>query len=150
MLRKGEAVAILGKPENLKIVLNIDEASIAKIQLQQKVLIELNTQKGKTYTGHVSKIYPAFDAANQAYTVEASFDTGEKSIINGTLLQANIIVGAKEKAMLIPRNCLTADNRVVLKNNNGTDTVTVTAGIISNEWVEITAGLKASDKIMQQ
>lgn len=150
LVRKGEAVAVLGNPANLKVVLSIDEASIAKIQLQQKVLIELNTEKGKTYTGHISKIYPAFDITNQAYTVEAIFDTADNTIINGTLLQANIIVATKEKSVLIPRGCLTADGKVLLKNDNKTDTVTIKTGFVSNEWVEVLAGLKTTDKIVKQ
>lgn len=150
LLRKGEPVAVLGNPANLKIVLSIDEASIAKIQLQQKVLIELNTGKGKTYTGKISKIYPAFDITSQAYIVEATFDTTDNSIINGTLLQANIIVAAKEKTMLIPRSCLTADGKVLLKNESRTDTVAIKPGIVSNEWVEVLAGLKTTDKIVKQ
>jgi len=150
LVRKGEAVAILGSSAKLKIVLSIDEASIAKIQLRQKLLIELNTEKGKTYTGYISKIYPLFDITSQAYTVEATFDTASNSVINGTLLQANIIVAAKDKAMLIPRSCLTADSKVLLKNDNKTDTVTIKTGIVSNEWVEVLAGLKTTDKIVKQ
>jgi len=150
LVRKGEAVAVLGNAASLKIVLSIDEASIAKVQLHQKVLIELNTEKGKTYTGSISKIYPAFDVASQAYTVEAVFDTTAITAINGTLLQANIIVAAKAKAMLIPRSCLTADDKVLLKNDNKTDTVTIKTGIVSNEWVEVLAGLKTTDKIVKQ
>lgn len=150
LVRKGEAVAVLGNPDSFKIVLHIDESSIAKVQLQQKVLIELNTQKGKIYTGHVSKIYPAFDVSNQAYTVEAIFDTADTSIINGSLLQANIIVAAKRKTMLIPRSCLTADGKVLLKTGNKTDTVSIKTGIVSNEWVEVSAGLKTTDKIVKQ
>lgn len=150
LVRKGEAVAILGNAAHLKIVLNIDETSIAKIQLQQKVLIELNTEKGKTYSGYISKIYPAFDAGNQAYTVEAAFDTAASSIINGTLLQANIIVADKNKAMLIPRSCLTADGKVLIKNNDSIDTATIQTGIISNDWVEVLQGLQLSNNIIKQ
>lgn len=149
LVRKGEAVAILGNAANLKIVLSIDESSIAKIQLQQKVLVELNTEKGKTYPAFISKIYPSFDAASQSYTVEALFDTVSTNIINGTLLQANIIVATKEKAMLIPRSCLSADSKVLVKRKNATDTVVIQTGIITNELVEVLNGLQLTDKIIK-
>lgn len=150
LVRKGEAVAVLGDADSLKIVLSIDEASIGKVQLHQKVLTELNTEKGKTYTGHISKIYPAFDAGYQAYTVEAAFDNTPTSIINGTLLQANIIVAKKDKAMLIPRSCLTADGKVVIKKEGKQDIVAIQTGIVSNEWVEVLKGLQITDKLIQQ
>ncbi|GAA4449951.1 efflux RND transporter periplasmic adaptor subunit [Rurimicrobium arvi] len=147
LVRKGEAVAVLGSVADLKIVLSIDEVSIAKLHLRQKVLIGLNTEKGKTYTGYLTKIYPAFDAASQAYTAEAAFDTSAAGIINGTLLQANIIITRKEKAMLIPRSCLSPDGNVLVKKNKRVDTVAIQTGIISNEWVEVISGLALTDKI---
>lgn len=150
LVRKGEVVAILGSPAYLKVKLDVDEASIAKIRLRQKVLIEINTEKGTTYTGHISKIYPTFDDSSQAYTVDADFDSTTESIINGSLLQANIIVAKKEKALLIPRSCLTANDKVVIKKDNKTDTVSIKAGIISNEWVEVLSGIDKGDKVIKQ
>lgn len=150
LVRKGEAVAVLGNAADFKIVLSIDEASIAKIFPHQKVLAELNTEKGKTYTAHVSKIFPAFDATSQAYTVEATFDTVSPGIINGTLLQANIIVASRPKAMLIPRSCLGADGKVWVRKDGSTDTIVIKTGIISNDWVEVLSGLKIHDKLIRQ
>ncbi|MFT3823827.1 MAG: HlyD family efflux transporter periplasmic adaptor subunit [Chitinophagaceae bacterium] len=148
LVRRGEAVAILGK-NDLHVVLDIDEASISKIQLQQKVLVELNTEKGNTYTANVSKIYPQYDASAQAYTVEASFDTIPPQLINGTLLQANIIVAKKGKALLIPRNCYSADGKVLIQREKSIDTVTIKAGIISTDWVEVLGGISEKDKLVK-
>lgn len=150
LVRKGDAVAVLGNAKNLKVVLSVDESSIAKVQLNQTVLIELNTQKGVSYAGHVSKIYPEFDTNAQAYTVEAVFDTASANIINGTLLQANIIVAKKDKALLIPKGCLSPDGKVVKKSDKQKDTLSVQTGIISNDWVEILSGINQSDKVLKQ
>lgn len=150
LVRKGEAVAILGNANQLTIVMNIDETSIAKIKEQQTVLIELNTQKGKTYTAKISRVLPSFDVTSQSYTAEARFDTAAANIINGTLLQANIIVAKKEKSMLIPRSCLGPDGKVWIKKNNRTDTIAIHTGIISNEWVEVLSGITINDKIIKQ
>ena len=64
-----------------------------------------------------------------------------------TQLQANILVGRKQKALLIPRNFLQYGNKVLLQNKN---VRTVTTGIVSNEWVEITSGLTANDIIIEE
>lgn len=150
LVRKGEAVAILGSSSDLKIKLSVDETSIAKVRLGQKVLIEINTEKGTTYTGHISKIYPAFDDSIQAYTVDADFDSATGSIINGSLLQANIIVAKKEKALLIPRSCLTANDKIVIKKDSEADTVSIKTGIISNDWVEVLSGIDMGEKVIKQ
>jgi multidrug efflux pump subunit AcrA (membrane-fusion protein) len=96
-IRKGEVVAMLGSADAMKIMLNIDEGSITKIKTNQSVLIELNTQKGITHTAKITRVFPLFDEASQAYKAEALFDDSTLSVINGTLLQANIIVARKEK-----------------------------------------------------
>lgn len=149
LVRKGDALAILGGSNALLVVLNIDEASIAKVQLQQKVLVELNTQKGITYTAHIAKIYPAFDEASQAYKAEAVFDTLPAGIINGTLLQANIIVAQKNNALLIPRGCLSPDGKVIIQHGKQTDTVAIQTGIVSTDWVEVTKGLSLQDQLIK-
>jgi multidrug efflux pump subunit AcrA (membrane-fusion protein) len=147
-VKKGEAVALLGSTR-LKVVLDIDEASIAKLQLGQIVLVELNTQKGIIYNATVSKIYPAFDDASQSYKVETEFTETLSQIINGTLLQANIIVAKKDKALLIPRSSLNPDGKVLVKRNKGIDTVEVQTGIIATDWVEVLKGLYRADEIIK-
>jgi len=148
-VRKGEALAVLGDTVTTNIILYIDEASIAKVKLNQVVLIELNTMKGKTLKAHVSTIYPLFDEPSQSFKVEASFDSPVHSIINGTLLQANIIISKKPAALLIPRDYLIQDNKVIIQTNDEQDTIKVKTGIISNEWVEILQGLTKSQTIIR-
>lgn len=149
-IRKGETVAILGDTQKLKVVLSVDETSIAKIRLNQKVLVELNTEKGVAYVAHISKKYPVFDEASQAYTVEALFEKSNPLLINGTLLQAYVVVAQKDSALLIPRRCLGPDGSIVMKRSGGRDTAMIKTGIVSNEWVEVLSALSQSARILKQ
>lgn len=148
LVKKGEAVAVLGNT-TLQVVLDIDEASIAKIKRNQVVLVELNTEKGTTYNATLSKIYPAFDDASQSYKVEARFSKIQPQIINGTLLQANIIVAKKSRALLIPRSSLSPDGKVLVKRDKKTDTIAVQTGIIATDWVEVLKGISTTDEIIK-
>ncbi|MFY0252528.1 efflux RND transporter periplasmic adaptor subunit [Chitinophaga sp. 30R24] len=148
LVKKGEAVATMGNAD-MMVVMNIDETSITKVQLHQKVLVELNTQKGTTYTANVSKIYPQFDDASQSYKVEATFDSIPPGLINGTLLQANIIVAHKDKALLIPRACLRPDNKVVMIRDKRRDTIAIQTGIVSTDWVEVLKGVSTTDQLIK-
>ncbi len=73
LVRKGDQVAQLGNPDSIVINLDVDEGSISKVQLDQQVLVELNTEKNKTYEARISKIYPHFNETSQSYKVEAPF-----------------------------------------------------------------------------
>ncbi|MCZ8217476.1 MAG: HlyD family efflux transporter periplasmic adaptor subunit [Cyclobacteriaceae bacterium] len=149
LVRKGEAVALLGNPDTLKVMLLMDETSITKVKTGQTVLVELNTHKGKIYEASVLRIYPYFDNATQSFKVEAIFTEPITSIIAGTLLQANIIVAKKNNALLIPRACLSPDGKVTVKREKVKEIITPQTGIIATEWVEVISGIKPSDKILQ-
>jgi len=149
LIRKGDAVAMLGHPDSMLVVMNIDESSIAKIRLGQVVLVELNTEKGKTYRAFVSKIYPHFDDPSQSYKVEAIFRDIPLNLIAGTLLQANIIICTKAKVMLIPRTCLSPDNKVIVIRNHKNDTIPVIIGIVSNDWAEVLGGVTLNDRLIK-
>lgn len=149
LVRKGDKVAQIGNPDSLIIYLDIDEGSIAKVQENQQVLVELNTRKGQTYEARVSKIYPHFNETTQSYRAEARLLKEVAGIISGTQLQANIITKRKENAILVPRVYVWNGNKVLVKKGDAVDTVEVATGITSEEWVEITSGIAASDRIVK-
>ena len=149
LVRKGDQVAQLGTPDSIVINLDVDEGSISKIQLGQQVLVELNTDKNKTYEARVSKIYPHFKEQSQSYKVEARFLQEMPGLISGTQLQANVITNKKDKALLIPRVFVMSGNKVLVQKDNKADTVIITTGIVSDEWIEVLSGLTTNDKIVK-
>jgi multidrug efflux pump subunit AcrA (membrane-fusion protein) len=113
------------------------------------VLVELNTEKNKTYEAYISKIYPHFNETTQSYKVEARFLQQQASLISGTQLQANIIADKKDKALLIPRDYLFTAGTVLMRDGKKIDTVKIVTGIVSDEWVEVLSGLTTTDKIVK-
>ncbi len=149
LVRKGDQVAQLGNPDSIVINLDVDEGSISKLQLGQQVLVELNTEKNKSYEARISKIYPHFNDKSQSYKVEARFLKEMSGLISGTQLQANIVTNKKDNVLLIPHVYVTGGNKVLVKKENKIDTATITTGIASDEWIEITSGLTVNDKIVK-
>lgn len=147
LVRKGDQVAQLGNPDSLVINLDVDEGSISKVQLGQQVLVELNTEKNKTYEARITKIYPHFNETSQSYKVEARFLKEMPGIISGTQLQANIIINREENALLIPHVYVLPGDKVLVDKDKKIDTATITTGIVSDEWIEVLSGLTVNDKI---
>ena len=150
LVRKGDQVAQLGNPDSIVINLDIDEGSISKVQLGQQVLVELNTEKNKTYEARISKIYPHFNETSQSYKVEARFLKEMPGLISGTQLQANIITNKKDNALLIPHVYVVNGNKVLVQKDKKIDSVTITTGIVSDEWIEVLSGLTVNDKIVKE
>jgi multidrug efflux pump subunit AcrA (membrane-fusion protein) len=149
LVRRGDQVAQLGNPDSIVITLDVDEGSISKVQLGQQALVELNTDKNKTYEARITKIYPHFHEASQSYKVEARFLKEMPGLISGTQLQANVITNKKDNALLIPHVYLLPGDKVLVKHDKKADTVSITTGIVSDEWIEVLTGLTANDKILK-
>lgn len=144
-IKKGDAIAVMGMGSVI-IKLDIAEDDIRRVKVGQKTLISLNSEKDKTYTAVITKIYPAFNSTEQSFVVEAVFDVVPDHLLNGTQLQANIIIETRENALVIPSYCLVNDSFVLIKGSQEKRPVVV--GIRTLEWAEITAGLHEGEVII--
>lgn len=147
-VRRGEVIAVIGSADILYARLNIDESNISKIKLGQKAIVQLNTTKEINYEGTVAEILPAFEESSQSFICKVKFLKESPSKIMGTQLQANIIIGSKSKAFVIPRQYLDYGNKVRLKGEK--EPVIIKTGFISSEWVEVLSGLKEEDVLVAQ
>ncbi len=144
-VRIGDVIAVVGNPNLIYAKLNVDENNMSKIKLNQEVAIQLNTNKEKTYKATVHEILPTFDVASQSFLVKAFFKDPLDFRVTGTQLEANILIGEKKNALVIPRIYLGYGNKVKLKDKG--DTV-IQPGFISSEWVEVTSGLNENDVLI--
>ena len=144
LIRKGDVIADLGAGLQIARLL-IAEEDIQRIRLGQHVLVSLNTDKVHVFNATVTKIYPSFNTNDQAFIAEATFDPLPPDLRNGTQLQANIILGEKQHALVIPTNYLLPGDSVILAADHSH--VPVKTGIHTLEWVEITSGLRDNQSI---
>lgn len=144
-IRKGDAIAVMGTGSVI-IKLDIAEDDIRRIRVGQRTLISLNSEKEKTFNAAITKIYPAFNSVEQSFVAEAAFDTVPDHLLNGTQLQANIIIATRTNALVIPSYCLVNDSFVLVKGDEEKHRVQV--GIRTLEWAEITAGLDEGNVIL--
>jgi len=145
-VRRGEVVAIIASKESIEAVVNVDENSIAKVAVGHKVYLQLNTSKGKIVNGVVSEVLPSFDLLTQSYICKIKLTDSLPQSFYGTQLEANISVGAKKSAMIIPKMYLGYGNKVNVKGKS--DAVVVKTGIVSNDFVEVLEGLTTEDVLL--
>jgi len=144
-VKKGDAIALIGAGKTI-IKLYIAEDDIQRIKPGQVALISLNSIKDKIFKAVVTKIYPAFNNDQQSFIVEAAFTDYPGHLLNGTQLQANIVIETKKDALVIPSYYLINDNYVMLKN--GKKKKQVKTGIRTLEWTEVTGGISTDDALI--
>ena len=86
----------------------------------------------------------AFDTQTQSFICKVTFDAPLVNSLYGTQLEANIFVGEKKNALLIPRNYVGFGNKVNVKGKD--QNVIIKTGIISSEYVEVLEGIDKNDK----
>lgn len=145
-VKKGEVIATIANAQKVEAVLNVDENSIGKVKLGQIVFVQLNTNKNNTYNGKVTEILSAFDEQSQSFICKVTFDKPFDNSLFGTQLEANILVGEKKSALLIPRNYVGFGNKVNVKGKE--EYVIIKPGIVSTEYVEVLEGVSKSDVLL--
>ena len=145
-VRKGDVIATIANSNKLEAVLNVDENSIGKIKQGQSVYVSLNSNKDEIINGKISEILSAFDEKTQSFICKVTFDMPIQNSIFGTQLEANILVGEKKNALLIPRSYMGYGNKVNVKGKD--EYVIIKIGIVSTEFVEVLSGINENDVIL--
>ncbi len=145
-VKKGEVLATVGNNTVMEAVLSIDENSMGKIAVGQAVTIQLNAQKNKNCKAIITEIYPTFNTQTQSFTCIAHFTEPINFTIQGTQLEANILIGNKKNVLLIPRTAMGFGNKVNVKGKKLP--VVIQPGIVSTEYVEVLSGITKDDILL--
>ncbi|MFA6150382.1 MAG: efflux RND transporter periplasmic adaptor subunit [Chitinophagaceae bacterium] len=148
--KKGELVspqtplAVIGSASNFILEMQVDEYDILKVEKGQKVMVTMDSYKGKVFDALVTKIDPIMNERSKTFLVEAMFVVQPKLLYPNVSFEANIILQTKDKALLIPRSYVINDS-FVLKSNG--DKAAVKTGLKDYKMIEIVSGITAEDEL---
>ena len=151
LIEKGDLVgpqvplAVLGSADSFILEMQVDEYDIAKVNLNMRVLVTMDSYKGQVFEAKVTKINPLMNERSKTFKVEAEFTEPPKRIFPNTSFEANIVLESKKKVLTIPRSYLLKGDSVLLKS--GTK-VKVRIGLRDFEFVEILSGIKPEDELI--
>jgi multidrug efflux pump subunit AcrA (membrane-fusion protein) len=141
-----EPIATVGSADHFIVELLIDELDIAKIKLDQKVLVSIDSYAGKTFECRVTRIYPMPDPRSQTFKVEAEFIDIPETLYPGLSVEGNIVVNEKKTALVIPKSFLIDKTFVQLENGEKKE---VKVGLQNTEYVEILEGIDENTVIVK-
>jgi len=146
MVNTQTPVAIIGDANHFYVEMQVDEYDIAKIQTGQKVMISMDSYKGKVFEAVIDKVYPIMNPKSKSFKVDAAFSTQPENLYPNLSAQANVIIEVKEKAITIPRAYLIDNEYVYLENK---EKKKVKVGLMDYEKVEILSGITTSDALVK-
>lgn len=146
---RGLRIGQVCNPTTFKLLANIDEFYLSRVDLGQKASFERN---GKLYTLLVTKIYP--DVKNGQFQIDLKMIGDQPSNLRrGQTLQSKLILGDSDKALLIPNGQFFQDTGgkwVFVANTKGTEATKreIRLGRRNNRFIEVLSGLEPGEKVI--
>lgn len=137
-------LAVIGKKNAFLLELDVDENDMVRIALGQKLVVTMDSYKGKVFEATVDKIYPIMDVRSRTFKIEAHFAHPPDKLYPNLTAEANIIIQTKQNTLTIPKSYL-VDNQYVLLEDGEKRKVTI--GLADYRYVEILDGLTAEETI---
>ncbi len=137
-------LAIIGQKNTFLVELEVDENDMARIKLNQSVLITLDSYKNQVFDAKIDKIYPIMNEQSRTFKIEAHFENPPLKLYPNLSAEANIIIRTKKNAITIPKNYLLKGDSIQIGKKEKRK---VKIGLSDYQKVEILEGLKAEEII---
>ena len=147
LLPASKALYAIGTHNNYILKLIVDERDINKIQSGQKVVFETDAYQGKQFEATISAIKPVSQNETRSFEVDAVVKPAG-TFYPKSSVEANIMIRSTTKAIAIPAEYLVGKDSVIVQNGKKESAqIKIQRGTQSNNWIEITRGLKPGDVI---
>lgn len=154
-VQPNQTVVLLNAKGNLEVIANISEIDIAKLSIGDRVSVSLDAfVDGDGWTGTVVAIQPAETVIDNVifYETTVRFDQEDERLRSGMTADLDIETARRSEVLRVPV-------RALKQNENGpyvellgigdvVRQVTVTTGLETEDFIEITSGVQEGDNVV--
>lgn len=137
-------LAIIGQKNAFVLELEVDENDMARIKLDQDILITLDSYKNQVFDAKVDKIYPIMNQKSRTFKIEAHFIKNPSKLYPNLSAEANIVILTKKNAVTIPKSYLLKGDSIQISKKEKRK---VKIGLSDYQKVEILEGLSRNETI---
>ena len=139
-------LAVIGQKNAYLLALDVDENDMVRIIIGQKLIVSLDSYKGKVFEAKVDKIYPIMDQRSRTFKIEAHFKIPPPKLYPNLTAEANIIIKIKKNVVTIPKSYIFNDNFVLVGKDEKRK---VNIGLSDYQNAEILSGLNETETIFK-
>jgi RND family efflux transporter MFP subunit len=151
-LAVGSPVATIVRMHPLRLRAAVPEREAPSVRLDQVVRVTVEGD-ATVHQGRVVRVSPAIDEASRTLMVEAEVPNPRNALRPGSFANAEIVIAAQEKAVLVPASSLVTfagvDKILVVKESKVSER-RVTTGRRENGRIEIIAGLTPGEPVIER
>lgn len=152
-LEVGAQVAMIGKLDQMRVRVYVDEPDLGRVSLNLPVEITWDARPGQKWHGRVSRTPTEITALNtrQVGVVTCVIDNPNHELLPGTNVDASIISKVVDNAISIPKQALQTTSKgtgVWMLNGESVEWRAVSAGVSNITSVQVTSGLKPGERVV--
>ncbi len=147
----GSPIVTIVDISRLRIKLNVSEANVYQLKLNDKAIITTDVYPGVTFEGNISFISSQGDDSHN-YPVEIIISNNSKyPLKSGTFANVQIKLPETESALYIPRESLlgsVTEAQVYVAENDKAILKKIVAGNGNDKYIKIISGLKEGEEVI--
>lgn len=149
----GQPIFVVQQINPVKIMVNVSESLYSYIRKGMPVTVELDALPTKSFSGKVSRITPAIDAATRTFSVEVTVANQQEEIKPGMFARVTMVYGQRQNIVVPDRAVVkqlgSGDRFVYVYQADGTvDFRKVELGRRMNDRYEILGGLADGEQVV--
>ena len=137
---------VMADDKRLRVTADLDERDVALVAQGQRALIRADAFGQRAFDARVSEITPQGDSTARTFRVRLALPN-DTPLKGGMTVDANIITGARDGAVLAPKAALSDQTAWVVENGRAHKR-TVVRGATGASTVEILSGLHAGEAVI--
>jgi macrolide-specific efflux system membrane fusion protein len=154
----GSAAIVITDNSSFTVDLSVAESDIPNVKIGQKSTLTFDALPNLTLTGKVTEIDQSGTNSSGvvSYNVTVTPDISNNQILGGMSVTADIITATRTGVVAVPNSAVKTDtsgNSYVLLYKGASVTPTqqtVTTGLVTDTYTEITSGLSAGTQVVTQ
>jgi membrane fusion protein, multidrug efflux system len=144
-------VLSMAEIDRLRVYVYVPEEETSLVRQGQPATLTLREFPGRTFTGEVTRFANSLDLATRTMLTEIDLDNTSRELYPGMYADVTLELARHPDALRIPATAVgsAGDAHFVFVVRQGVLVkVPISTGITTGEWVEIAAGLTASDQVV--
>ncbi len=139
------------KIDTLRVFVPVNERDVRLLSVGQDAHVELDALPGRSVGGKVVRLSPAFDPVARTLDAEVQIPNPTGILRPGMYGRAAIVTDVHRGALVVPASVVQISNDrqyVFVLNGDRVKRVPIRTGVDGGDWLEVVAGLSASDEIV--
>lgn len=150
-VQEGGAVVELIKADRLKIIINLPESYVSKLDRNDKVLVKFDALPDMTVETVVDAIVPKADEQARTFPVRIVLQNENNLIKSGMVARASFLIGDEQPVTLVPKDAIVEFNKnkmVYVIEDNVAKPVPVTPGFAFKDMIQVTGPLSEGQQVV--